>query len=68
MDREVVPRPCKIRDWLLNSYWDHFGLHQGKYVRATMKFEVSILHILRVALSTDMVPRGFAVGEAKEVR
>jgi hypothetical protein len=30
MDREVAPRPCKICDWLLNSSWDHFGLHQGK--------------------------------------
>ena len=30
MDHEVVPRPYKLCDWLLNSSHDHFGLHQGK--------------------------------------
>ena len=30
MDHEVVPRPCKICDWLLNLSWDYFGLHQGQ--------------------------------------
>ena len=30
MDHEVVPRPCKICDWLSNSPWDHFNLHKGK--------------------------------------
>jgi hypothetical protein len=30
MDHEVIPRTCKIWDWLLNFSWDHFGLHQGK--------------------------------------
>ena len=30
MDHVVTPRPCKIRDWMLNVSWDHFGLHQGK--------------------------------------
>ena len=30
MDHEVVPRPRKIHDWPLNSFQDHFGLHQGK--------------------------------------
>jgi hypothetical protein len=29
-DEVVVPRPCKIGDWLLNSSHDHFGLHQEK--------------------------------------
>ena len=28
MDHEVVPRPCEICDWLLNSSQDHFGLQQ----------------------------------------
>ena len=32
-----------------------------------MEFEVFKRHILRVALSTDMASRGFAMGEAKEV-
>ena len=30
MDHKVVPRPCKSYDWLLNLFWDHFGLQQGK--------------------------------------
>jgi hypothetical protein len=55
MDNEVVPRPCKIYDWLLNSSRDHFSLHQGKNFRVTIKFEVPIIHILRPTLSTDMV-------------
>jgi hypothetical protein len=57
MDYEVVPMPCKIRDWLLNSSWDHFGLHQGKNVIVTMEFEVPKRHILRPTLSTDTVQR-----------
>ena len=28
MDYEVIPRPCKSVDWLLNSSHDHFGLHK----------------------------------------
>jgi hypothetical protein len=43
MDNEVVPRPCNICDWLLNSSPDHFGLHQVKNDRVTMEFEVPIL-------------------------
>ena len=30
MDHEVLPRSCKICDWLLTSSHNHFGLHQGK--------------------------------------
>ena len=69
MDHGVVPRPCKIRDWLLNSSWDHFGLHQGrKNVRVTMEFEVPKRHIARPTLSNDMVQRVYsAVREAKKV-
>ena len=55
MDHEVVPRPCKICDWLLNSYEDHFILHQEKNVRATMEFKVPKRHMLRPTLSTNMV-------------
>jgi hypothetical protein len=47
MDHEVVPRPCKSVDWLLNSSHDHFGLHQGKNVGVTMEVEVSKRHISR---------------------
>jgi hypothetical protein len=55
MDHEVVPRPCKICDWLLNSSEDHFILHQGKNVKAVMELEVPKRHMLRPTLSTDMV-------------
>ena len=55
MDHEVVLGPCKIRDWLLNSSHDHFGLHQGKMVRVAMEFEVPKRHILKPTLSIDMV-------------
>jgi hypothetical protein len=30
MHHNVILKPCKICDWLLNSSWIHFGLHQGK--------------------------------------
>jgi hypothetical protein len=55
MDHEVVPKPCKVCDWLLNSSWDHFGLHQRKNVRVTMEFKVPKRHFLRPTLSVDMV-------------
>jgi hypothetical protein len=45
MDHEVIPRPCKICDWLLNSSRDHFGVHQGKNIKVTMEFEVPKTHI-----------------------
>ena len=57
MDHEVVPRPYKVCDRLLNSYRDHFGLHQGKNIIVTLKFEVSKRHIVRLTLSIDMVQR-----------
>ena len=46
MDHEVVPRPCKICDWLLNSFQDHFGLQKGQNVRVTMEFKLPEWHIL----------------------
>ena len=57
MDHEVVPWPCKICDWLLNSSWDHFGLHQGRNVRVTMEVEVLKRHNLRPTVSSGMVQR-----------
>ena len=56
-DHEVVPRPYKLCDWLLNSSWDHFGLHQGKNVKVTVEFEVPKRHVLRPKLSIDIVQR-----------
>jgi hypothetical protein len=58
MDHEIVLRPYRICDWLLNSSRVHFGLHLGKNVRVTMKFEVPKRHILKPTLSTDMIQRG----------
>ena len=64
MDPKVVPRLCKICDWLLNSSRDHFSLHQWKNVKVTMAFKVPKRHVVRPTSSTNMV---FVVGEAKEV-
>jgi hypothetical protein len=55
MDHKVIPRPCKTCDWLLNLFQDHFGLHQGKYSKVTMEFEVPNKCIQRPTLSTYMV-------------
>ena len=55
MDNEVIPRPCKICDWLLNSIHGHFGLQQGHNIRMTMEFKVPKRHILRPTLSIDIV-------------
>jgi hypothetical protein len=52
MDHEIIPRPCKICDWLLNLSWDHFGSHQGQNVRVTLEFEVPKRHILGPTLYT----------------
>ena len=57
MDKEVIPRPCRYCDWLLNSSWDHFHLHRGKNVKVIMEFEVPNEHSLRPTLPTDMVQR-----------
>ena len=66
MDHEVVPRPCKICDWLLNSSWDHFGLHPRQNVKVTMEFNVPKSHILRPTLSTDMVQQALRWERQKE--
>ena len=55
MDHEVIPMPCEICDWLLNLSQDYFGLHQGKNDSVTMEFEVPKIHILRLAISTNMI-------------
>ena len=55
MDHEVVTRPYRICDRLLNLSQVHIGLHQGKNVRVTMDFEVPYRHNLRPTLSTNMV-------------
>ena len=57
MDHEVVPRPCKISDWLLKLSHDHFDLHKGKIFRVIMEFEAFKRHILRATSSTNMVQR-----------
>ena len=57
MDHEVVPRPCKICDWLLNPSWATLVYTKEKIVKVTMEFEVPKRHILRPTLSIDMVQR-----------
>ena len=64
MDHEVLQRPSKIFDWLLNSSPDYFGLHQGKNVRVTMRFPKTYFKAYIIHLHG---PTGFAMGEAKEV-
>ena len=55
MDHEVIPRPYKVCDRLLNSSWDHFVLHQRKNVKVMLEFEVLKRHVVRLTLSTVMV-------------
>ena len=57
MDHEVIARPCKICDWLLNSSHDHFGLHPKKNVKVAMGFEVPKRRMLRPTSSIDVVQR-----------
>ena len=58
MDHEVVPRPCKICDWLLNLSRDHFGLHQGKKCQSDHGvWDPQKTKFLRPTLSTYMVQR-----------
>ena len=57
MDYEVIPRPCKIGDWLLNLSRDHFGLHQGKDVKSDHGVQGPQKTCLRPTLSTEMVQR-----------
>ena len=52
----VVLRPSKICDWLLNSSWDHFGLHRGEQRSErpwSSRFPKDVF--LRATLSIDMV-------------
>ena len=36
MDQAVGLGRCKSDDWLLNSSWDHLGLHEGENGRGIM--------------------------------
>ena len=55
VDHEVVPKLCKIYDWLSNLSWTISVCTKGKKVRATMEFEVPKRHSLRPTLSVNMV-------------
>ena len=57
MDHKVVPRSCKICDWLLTLCQDHFTSHHGKNVRVTMELEVPRRHLLRPTLPTNTIQR-----------
>ena len=73
MDHEVVPRSCRICEWILSSSRDHFGLQQGTYfiiffcqsdrgVQALQKTYFELWYVVHWN-----GPIGFALGEAKEV-
>jgi hypothetical protein len=57
MDHEIVPRPCKICHWLLNSSQVRFHSHQGKNVKETLKFKAPKGHVLKPTLIIDMLQR-----------
>ena len=57
IDHEVIPRSCKSCDWMLNSSWDCFSLHQEKNVIMNIEFEVPKSQLLGPTLSIDMVQR-----------
>ena len=54
MNHEVIPCSFKMCDGMLNSTWEHFGLHQEEIVRVTMKFEVSKRPTSKLILSIVM--------------
>ena len=67
MNYEVVSKPCKICDWLLNSSRDHFGLHQEKKCQS----DHGVWGLQKTYFKAYIIhwhdPMSFAVGEAKEV-
>jgi hypothetical protein len=66
MDHEGIPCSSKVCDWLLNSFWDHFGLYQGKKnVRVAMELEVSERLVFRPTIFVVMILKGFAVERQK---
>ena len=62
VDYDVVACSHKTCNWLLNSFYDHFGLHLGKNVRANMEFEVLKKPICRLTLSVVMSIDRFGFG------
>ena len=67
MEHEVVPRPCKICDWLLNLYRDHFGLHRRKKCHSDYGVQGPQKTYFKAYIIHWHSPRGFAMGEAKEM-
>ena len=67
MDHEVVPRPYKIYDWLLNSSRGHLGLQQGKKCHNDHGVWGPQKTNVKAYIIHWHGPTGFAVGEAKEV-
>jgi hypothetical protein len=63
-DHEVVPRPCHIYDWLLNSSRDGFGLHP----RQKFQSDHGLWDPQKTYFNACIIRwHAFAVGEAKEV-
>ena len=65
MDHEVVPRPYKICNWLLNSSWNHFGLHQRKKCQSDHEVWDPQKTYFKVYIIQWYGPTGFAVGRGK---
>jgi hypothetical protein len=67
MDYEIVPRPRKIYDWLLNSSRYHFGLHQDKTCQSDHGGWGPHMTYFKAYIIQWHGPTSFVVGEAKEV-
>ena len=67
MHHEVIPRPYKFCDWMLNTTWDHFSLHQGKIGQNDHEVQGPQNTYLKAYIIHWHGPMGLAVGEAKEV-
>ena len=67
MDHEVIPIPYKIRDWLLNSFWDYFGLHKKIKCQSDHGVRGPQKTYLKAYIIHSHGPTGFVMGEAKEV-
>ena len=67
MDHEVIPRPCNIYNWLLNSSQDHFGLHQGKKCHSDHEVRGPHKTYFKAYIIHWHGPTSNAVGEAKEM-
>ena len=67
MDHKVVPRPCKICDWLLNSSWDHLGFTPRKKCHSGHKVWGPQKTYFNAYIIQWHGPTGFVGGETTNV-